>query len=372
MIADMRMALVVCVEAAVPVIVWGPPGVGKSSVVRAVAAEVGLHLETVIASIREPSDFAGLPIRVGSSVSFAPPRWAQAVVDHGGGIVFYDEVSTAPPAVQAALLRPILDGVVGDLELPRTTRTIAAANPPDTSAGGWELSLPLANRFCHLEWDASPHEVARGLALGWEPEAAGAGAPGVHDEKGAVDTRASLGAIGAFLHTRPDLVVAVPTSDAHEGGFPTPRSWEMAGRLLAVARARACAPAVTRKLVAGCVGAGAAAELLYYLEHLDVPAPQDVLADPDGWEIPSQRGDVVYAVVASALSLAASLRTRESWEAAGVVLARIAEAGFVDVAYDASRTWIRERPDGALPATRTLLALQPLLADVRPARKPGP
>lgn len=242
---------------------------------RAVAAEVGLHLETVIASIREPSDFAGLPIRVGSSVSFAPPRWAQAVVDHGGGIVVYNEVSTAPPAVQAALLRPI-------------------------------------------------------------------------------------------------LVVAVPTSDAHEGGFPTPRSWEMAGRLLAVARARACAPAVTRKLVAGCVGAGAAAELLYYLEHLDVPAPQDVLADPDGWEMPSQRGDVVDAVVASALSLAASLRTRESCEAAGVVLARIAEAGFVDVAYDAGRTWIRERPDGALPATRTLLALQPLLADVRPAREPGP
>ena len=369
MIAETREALVVCVEAAIPVILWGPPGVGKSSMVSAVATELGLHLETVIASIREPSDFAGLPFRVGSSVAFAPPRSAQAVVDHGGGIVFYDEISTAPPAVQAALLRPILDGVVGDLELPKATRTIAAANPPDTSAGGWELSLPLANRFCHLVWDVSPHEVARGLALGWEPEMnyeSGKDMTAKVDDTGVPDIRASLGAVGAFLHTRPDLVLVVPTSYAHEGGFPTPRSWEMAGRLLAVARSRACSPAVIRKLIVGCVGAGAATELLYYLERLDVPAPEVILADPDGWEIPSQRGDLVYAVVSSTMSLATSEGTRESWEAAGVLLARVAEAGFVDVAYDASRTWIRERPEGALPATRTLLALQPLLTGARP------
>ncbi|MDA8061421.1 MAG: ATP-binding protein, partial [Actinomycetota bacterium] len=118
MIDESRAALAACVEAGVPVILWGPPGVGKSSAVRAVAAELGMHLETVIASIREPSDFAGLPMRVGGSVELAPPRWARNIVDHGGGIVFYDEISTAPPAVQAALLRPILEGVVGDLALP--------------------------------------------------------------------------------------------------------------------------------------------------------------------------------------------------------------------------------------------------------------
>ena len=40
----------------------GAPGTGKTSVIRALADAAGLPCETVIASIREPSDFAGLPV----------------------------------------------------------------------------------------------------------------------------------------------------------------------------------------------------------------------------------------------------------------------------------------------------------------------
>ncbi|MDA8061192.1 MAG: AAA family ATPase, partial [Actinomycetota bacterium] len=232
--------------------------------------------------------------------------------------------------------------------------------PPDASGGGWELSLPLANRFCHLEWEVSPHEVARGLALGWQSVPDGTSRAADPDRE-APNVTSSLGAIGAFLHTRPDLVLVVPPSQAHEGGFPSPRSWEMAARLHAVARSRRSPPSVLRALVAGCVGLGAASELLYYLDHLDVPLPETVLADPEAWEIPVRHGDLVYATVTSVTSLAASLATAAAWEAAGIVLARVAEAGLVDVAYHASRSWIRQRPEGALPAARTLLALRPLL-----------
>ena len=157
-------ALGVAVAARVPVLLWGAPGTGKTSAIRAMAGAMGLPCETVIASIREPSDFAGLPIVVGGEVRFAPPAWARRLAEAGHGVLFLDELSTAPPAVQAALLRVVLERAVGDLTLPDAVAVVAAANPPEQAADGWDLSAPLANRLCHLAWQTEPRSVADGLA----------------------------------------------------------------------------------------------------------------------------------------------------------------------------------------------------------------
>ena len=89
-------ALSVAVAARVPVLLWGGPGTGKSSAVRDLAAAMGWPCEVVIASIREPSDFAGLPVVSDGLVRFAPPRWAERLSSAGLGILFLDEISTAP------------------------------------------------------------------------------------------------------------------------------------------------------------------------------------------------------------------------------------------------------------------------------------
>jgi MoxR-like ATPase len=82
-------------------------------------------------------------------VRFAPPRLAVEAARHGG-LIFLDELTTAPPAVQAALLRAVVDVAFADLELdPERVTLVAAANPPDEAAGGWDLAPPLANRFVH-------------------------------------------------------------------------------------------------------------------------------------------------------------------------------------------------------------------------------
>ncbi|MFD0478250.1 AAA family ATPase [Nonomuraea thailandensis] len=160
-------ALSVAVAANLPVLLWGSPGTGKTSAVLALGERLGLPVEVVVGSIREPSDFAGLPVLRDGETWFAPPRWASRLASAGRGILFLDELTTAPPAVQAAMLRVVLERAVGDLALPPAVRIVAAANPPEQAADGWDLSAPLANRLVHLDWTVSAESVAEGFIGGF-------------------------------------------------------------------------------------------------------------------------------------------------------------------------------------------------------------
>jgi hypothetical protein len=349
-------ALGIAVAARVPVLLWGAPGTGKTSAIRAMAEAMGWPCETVIASIREPSDFAGLPIVVGDGVRFAPPAWATRLAQAGRGLLFLDELSTAPPAVQAALLRVVLERVVGDLILPPDVAVVAAANPPEQAADGWDLSAPLANRLCHLSWDIDPLAVADGLAGGFT-------APVVPElPKGwEAEQHLALALVAAFLHARPALACAPPAEATSAGkGWPSPRTWEMAARLWAASGAADVPEEARAALVAGSVGDGAAAEFLAWLQEMDLPDPEAVLADPASFKLP-RRADRAYAAVAAVAAVVAADPTPARWAAGWQVLGIAARSG-PDVAAVAARVLVRCRPaDAPLPAEVRLFA--PVLRD---------
>jgi hypothetical protein len=348
-------ALGVAVAARVPVLLWGAPGTGKTSAIRAMAGAMGLPCETVIASIREPSDFAGLPVVSGESVRFAPPRWAIRLAGHGAGILFLDELSTAPPAVQAALLRVVLERTVGDLTLPEQVAVVAAANPPEQAADGWDLSAPLANRLCHLSWQATPKSIADGLASGWRaprvpvlPSGWEAGEP------------LNRGLAAAFLHARPALALAPPDDAAAAGrGWPSPRTWEMAARLITASRAAGASEAALSELVRGAVGEGAGTEFLAWLEEMDLPDPEQVLADPVSFTLP-ERDDRAYAALASVAAAVASEPTPPRWAAGWQVLGRCA-ATAPDVAATAAMVLAKCRPPDAETMPPEIAAFLPLI-----------
>ena len=354
-------ALALCVAARVPVILWGPPGQGKTSVVQAIADQQGRHLEVLLASIREPQDFAGLPSIHEGQARLVPPDWALRLADDGNGILFTDEVNTAPPSVQAALLRVSLDKVAGDVFLGAATSVIAAANPPEQAADGWDLAPPLANRFCHLPWELPADIVRDGFAGRWH-----------HYDIPAVDEPKVLEAItrervvvAGFLTARPDLVTALPKTSAEQGrAFPTPRSWEMASTLAAWASITDQGEGVQRVLVRGCVGAGASAEYLTYREALDLPDPERVISKPDEFVIPA-RADQIYVIGAGVLAVMRNDLTPDRWNAVGVVLERIASAGHPDIAVSFARDWMRDRPGNQMPDDVVLKALVPLLKEAR-------
>ncbi|GAA2354210.1 ATPase AAA [Catellatospora methionotrophica] len=350
-------ALTLAVAADLPVLLWGEPGIGKTAALTQLAASLDLPLTTVIASVHEPSDFSGLPV-VGDDpavqgVPMAPPDWAVRLVRAGRGLLFLDELSTAPPAVQAALLRLVLERRVGALQLPPGVRIVAAANPRSSAADGWELSAPLANRFVHLQWVHDHDVVVRGLGGTW-PRAT---LPRLDPERLAASVAYARRAVCALLTTRPALVHRLPNSETRRGGaWPSPRSWDMTLRLIAFATAAGTSREVLSMLVRGTVGDGPGLELLAGLDRLDLPDPETLLADPASAVLPD-RGDLRQAVLDGVVEAVRRQPDQSRWDAAWAVLVRALETGAPDlVVVPASTLAALRTDDWTLPADIERLA----------------
>ncbi|SED90630.1 MoxR family ATPase [Streptomyces sp. TLI_105] len=350
-------ALTLAVAADLPVLLWGEPGIGKTAALTQLAASLDLPLTTVIASVHEPTDFSGLPVLgddpAEQGVPMAPPEWAVRLVRAGRGLLFLDELSTAPPAVQAALLRLVLERRIGTLVLPPDVRIVAAANPRSSAADGWELSPPLANRFVHLRWAHDAEVVVRGLGGVWPRATLPRLDPARLTEAVEVARRAVCG----LLTARPALVHRLPGGEALRGGpWPSPRSWEMALRLIAFATAAGVSRDVLSQLVRGAVGDGPGLELLAWIDRMDLPDPELLLADPEGAELP-ERGDRRQAALEGVVEAVGRRPEKARWDAAWALLARALESGAPDLVVAPATTLAGlRREDWDVPAAIERLA----------------
>ncbi|MET9213821.1 MULTISPECIES: AAA family ATPase [unclassified Nocardia] len=355
---DTRLeALTLAVAADLPVLLWGEPGIGKTAALTQLADSLDLPLTTVIASVHEPSDFSGLPILgddpAVQGVPMAPPDWAVQLVRAGRGLLFLDELSTAPPAVQAALLRLVLERRIGSLQLPPGVRIVAAANPRSSAADGWELSPPLANRFVHLQWTHDHEVVVRGLGGTW-PRAT---LPRLNPEKLPEAVAFARRAVCELLAGRPKLVHQLPTTETRRGGaWPSPRSWEMTVRLIAFATAAGTDRDVLSTLVRGAVGDGPGFELLTSIDRMDLPDPEVLLADPAAAALPA-RGDLRQAVLDAVVAAVRRRPEKARWEAAWALLAGAVATGAPDlVVVPATTLATLRRDDWEIPAAIEHLA----------------
>ncbi|WP_299426593.1 MoxR family ATPase [uncultured Meiothermus sp.] len=182
---------------------WGPPGVGKSSIVAQTARKYGIGFIDVRLSQLAPTDLRGLPVPLDGVSRWYPPEF---LPQEGQGIFFLDELNMAPPTMQGMAQQLILDRKVGSYELPEGWFVWAAGNRKEDRAAVFDMPAPLANRFIHLEV-APDFESFKDYGL----------RAGIHER------------ILAFLAFRPVLLHLM---DSRRPAWPSPRSWEMASALL--------------------------------------------------------------------------------------------------------------------------------------------
>jgi hypothetical protein len=182
-----------------PVFLWGPPGIGKSSLIRAFADALGLPCVTLLGTQLAPEDLIGVPeLREGRS-RFAPP---ETIARDEPYCLFLDELNAATPEVQKAFYSLILDRRIGAYELPAGSIVVGAGNRATDNALARPMASALVNRLVHIHLRASATDW-----LGW---ATGAGIhPWIYD----------------YLTQRPDQLWIKPPKS--EEPFSTPRSWHM-------------------------------------------------------------------------------------------------------------------------------------------------
>ncbi len=237
--------------------IWGPPGIGKSSIVRQAAEARDLEVVDVRLSQLAPTDLRGLPVADEGISRWYPPEFLPR---SGRGVLFLDEFNMAPPAMQGLAQQLILDRRVGSYEVPPDWFIWAAGNRREDRAAVFEMPAPVANRFLHL--DVEPHlESLKRYAFehDW------------HEH------------IVAFLSFRPALLFS-PRPD--RPAWPSPRSWEMAERLYRAGLD-----------IGTAVGAPAKAEFEAYISHYEsLPELESILSgEGDDVSFP-QEPSVRYAV----------------------------------------------------------------------------
>jgi hypothetical protein len=255
-----------------PVMLWGPPGVGKSQIVSQIAERHAAPVIDVRLSQMEPSDLRGIPFRVENRVEWAAPSLLPDEDRHGKyGILFLDEITSSPPSVSAAAYQLILDRRLGDYLVPSGWAIFAAGNRQGDRGVTYAMPSPLANRFSHFEVEANLDD--------WVAWAYGNG----------IDER-----LVGFLRYKPERLFDFDPG-RHPIAFPSPRSWEFASRAL---RKFEDLPDLLLPALQSCVGASAGLELHAFVRNLDrMPDLEAILA---GKEVPLPEDiDIQYAVASS-------------------------------------------------------------------------
>lgn len=331
-------AYAICIQAGVPVILWGPPGIGKTMRTQAIAKSLGKSLVEQVCSTWDPTD-VGLPVVKSGLFERVAPKWAVDCDDNT--LLYLDEFSCTPPAVQASALKIVGERKCGDLSLPKGMSIAMSANPADQAAGGWDLAPPMANRMVHLECSLSSDDWCEGMLSGWPKVEVPKLSSGWQE---LIPSKVAL--VTSFIRrTGHNNLLSLPDDEASQGkAWPSPRSWDNLCRLLAAAEACSADASVVSQLARGTVG-HPAISFLAFCEQLDLPDPESLIADPSSYRH-SERGDKAHATLASVAAAVLAKNTKQRWENGIQIMLNAANAGGTDIAAIACRSLLK----GGMPA----------------------
>jgi hypothetical protein len=239
-----------------PIFLWGPPGIGKSDIIKQLGTELDAHVIDVRLSLWEPTDIKGIPFFDSNdgTMRWAPPSELPSpefAANHKTIILFLDEMNSAAPSVQAAAYQLILNRRVGTYHLPDNVVLVAAGNRETDKGVTFRMPAPLANRFVHLE-----------MTVEWDDYF-----------EWAVENKIHKDVVGFLSFSKKSLYDFDPKSSSR--AFATPRSWSFVSELL---HDDDTDVDTLTDLVSGSVGEGLAVSFMAHRKIASkMPNPTDIL-----------------------------------------------------------------------------------------------
>lgn len=313
-----------------PYVLVGKPGTAKTSITEQIAQSAGLYFESIVSSLRAPYDFLGLGVpsklkldKHNAHLSpdmedeimvmkYAPANFAINVATHQRAVLLLDEVNTAPPAVQAALLRLLFEGVCGELQLPPGVRMMLAMNHTEEAAGGWDIAPPLANRVGWLDWEVTaPNQFIEYLMSQGAQKQSPEDPTSIEDQVDAAWTNMwakVAGQVAGFLSAKGDQLFQMPSISSKQvsAAWASPRTWELATRAKTVGSIFNLSDKEIDTSITAFVGSGASGEFHTWVKNNDLPDPVDFLDGIVPFQHNPKRLDRTAAVLTSATSLITS------------------------------------------------------------------
>ncbi len=271
---EIKQSLDKLIESQIPVFVWGSPGIGKSSIIKQIAKDKGLEFVDLRLSLLDPTDLKGIPFfdKENNEAVWASPNFLPKV-PHSKGILFLDEINTAPPSVQASAYQLVLDRKVGDYELPKGWSIVAAGNNESDRGVVYRMPPPLANRFVHLSMEVS-FEDWKSWAYANEIDSS----------------------IIAFLHYDSTKLFDFDPSK-NQKSFPTPRSWEYVDKILASGIERS----LLLETMSGAIGSESATAFISFRKVMNRLPDIDKLLNDEDVEV-EHDSQVLFALIAGVVS----------------------------------------------------------------------
>lgn len=258
----------------------GSPGVGKSSIMQQIAKNNKLKYVDIRLAQSDPTDLSGMPFVIdsGKRMDFIPPSHFPLEGDdipngYEGWLINFDEINSAPPAVQVAAYKVLLDREVGQHKIHERVRMVAAGNLVTDRAVVNRLGTAMQSRLIHFQLEVSSDDW-----IDWAL---------THD----IDLR-----VVSFIRFRPELLHKFDPNHT-DVTFPTPRTWEFVSTQLKLKGWEKFGDKPHHLInIIGTIGQGAAIEFKAFLELFnELPDPDMIIIDPVKSPVPSEPGSL-YAL----------------------------------------------------------------------------
>jgi hypothetical protein len=253
----------------------------------------------------------------GNVTVYATPSWARKAASSETPVVlFFDMIDQAPPEVQWACSSIATARVVGDnFRLGESTRFVFAANPPEF---GGHIEDSLASRVRHIAWEPSPAEMAQAIASATIEIAR---KRNFTIERANRASRYS-GIISTFVTRHSQLVGPPKDPAARQEPWASPRS--LTECAVALSRIPDNDKALRNNTIIHRIGVAAGSQLITFMENLDLPDPEDVLAGRSTINV-DDPSDRVNASLTALVGAVAYRPTIDRWERCMTVLDTLAE-----------------------------------------------